>query len=31
MHLCSIEQKYRDTFGIAIPKSVEAYAIPVSW
>jgi len=23
-------EKYRDTFGIAIPKSIEAYAIPVS-
>ena len=26
-----VSTKYRDTFGIAIPKSIEAYAIPVSW
>ena len=25
-----VSTKYRDTFGIAIPKSIEAYSIPVS-
>jgi len=26
-----VSTKYRDTFGIAIPKSIEACTIPVSW